>query len=298
MGAVRIIILAVAAVAAILLALIVGKLVSHKPAAPAAVAAAAPAKPMTRVVVAAHDLQIGTRLSAQDLTWQPWPVDAVNVAFVTDGQAEAPPPPGAVAGVASQTKHAASEAVSAMTGAHSPMEAMFGAIVREPILANEPVTNAKLVRGGEGGYMAVVLRPGMRAVAVPVSVNTAAGGFILPGDRVDVLQARQTDSGGGASHPYVAQTLLRNIRVLAIDQTAQPPKGGGQTVVGAVATLEVRSDDAELVTRAKAQGEMVLALRPYSDAGAPSGRTGDEALSVGSVRIIRNGQLTEATVTP
>jgi pilus assembly protein CpaB len=289
-------ILVAAAVAAVVLAVIVGRLVSHKP--PPPPVAAAPAKPMTRVVVAAHDLQIGSLVTPRDLVWQPWPAEAVNPSFVTDGQSAVAPPSGTTAAVATQTGRVAAEAVSAVTGARSPMDALFGAIVRTPILANEPVTNAKLVRGGEGGYMAVVLKPGMRAIAVPVNVNTDAGGFILPGDRVDLLQARPADtSGANGARAFVAQTLLRNVRVLAIDQTANPPKNGGQATVGATATLEVSPADAELVAIGKAQGEMILTLRPYTDVGGPSGAVGAQT-KIGSVRIVRNGMPSDITVTP
>lgn len=297
MGSARIIILAVAAFAAVALMLIVGRLIGHKPA-PAPAQAPAPAVQTANVVVAAHDLAIGTRLTAQDLTTQPWPLTAINATYITDGQAAAAPAHGGAVGVADQTSRAASAAVKAVTGAHGPIDSLVGAIVRTPILANEPVTNAKLVRGGEGGYMAVVLRPGMRAIAIPVSVNSAAGGFILPGDHVDVLQARQSDnSANGGQRPYVVQTVLRNVRVLAIDQNAQPPRNGAQTAVGAVATLEVTPADAEQVALAKAQGDMVLTLRSYADAAGPSGRASGP-VQTGTVRIIRAGQLSEAMVTP
>jgi pilus assembly protein CpaB len=293
MGAARIFILVFAAVAAIILMVIVGNLIRHKPTAAPQVAAA-PAKPMTRVVVAAHDLPIGSRLVAADLSWQDWPVDAVNPAFITDGRAVAAGP-GPTASVATQTGRITSDAVSAVTG-HDPKDALLGAIVKSPILANEPVTNTKLVRGGEGGFMAVVLRPGMRAIAVPVSVNTDAGGFVLPGDHVDVLQARQAEQPGpGGQRPYVAHTILHNIRVLAIDQNSAAPKSGAQSQVGGVATLEVSPGDAEAVAVAKAQGEMILTLRPYTDAGGASG--GDES-RLGMVRIVRNGQVSDITVTP
>lgn len=297
MGAVRITILVVAAFAAIVLMVIVGRLISHKPQPPAV--AAAPAKPMTNVVVAAHDLTIGQRVAAADLKWQPWPVDAVNPAFITDGQSAAAPAPGTTAAVANQTSRVAAEAVNAVTGGHSPMEALFGAIVKTPILANEPVTSAKLVRGGEGGFMAVVLKPGMRAIAIPVDVKTDAGGFVLPGDRVDILQARQADqAGSGGQRPFVVQTLLHNVRVLAIDQNAQAPKNGAQSVIGTVATIEVSPADAEAVALAKAQGEMTLTLRSYADAGGASGGSDAGSFKIGSVRIIRNGQSSDATVTP
>jgi pilus assembly protein CpaB len=173
------------------------------------------------------------------------------------------------------------------------MEALYGAMVHDRILANEPISNAKLLRSGDGGYMAVVLKPGMRAVAIPVSVNTAAGGFILPGDRVDVLQAHQSDTANGGKPGFAVETLLRNVRVLAIDQATQQVKGA-ESMVGVAATLEVEDADAAVLARAKAQGEVILALRPFGDPGSPesSGSAGEP----GAVRIVRAGQVSDVMV--
>lgn len=289
MGASRIIIIAVSAIAAIGLALIVRTL-AVRPSAPAtaqATASAAPQHPMTQVLVAKHDLPVGTRLAAGDIGWQAWPADSLNPAFITDGRAAQAAPATPVAAVANK----AVEAVN--TG---PMEALYGAIVKDAVVANEPITQAKLIRGGEGGYMAVVIKPGMRAVAVPVTVSTAAGGFILPGDRVDVLQSHQADASANGGHPgFIASMLLRNIRVLAIDQASQPQKAA-QAMVGAVATLEVAAADAEVLARAKAVGEVILALRPYGDAGEPSGRVAVGGGPAGTVRITRGGQSSDVMV--
>jgi pilus assembly protein CpaB len=297
MGATRsIIIVAIAAICALGAALLVGKLFVHRaPAAPVLVAA--PTKPMAQVMVAQHDLPVGTALASGDLAWQPWPVDSLNPAFITDGQAPQVTPAGTTAVVAANFSRAAVGAVT-----KGPMDALYGAIVRESILAHEPVTNAKLVRGGEGGFMAVTLRPGMRALAVPVNASTAAGGFILPGDRVDVLQSHQqegnTSGGGSASRSgQIAQLLLRNVRVLAIDQATKAPKNAS-SVIGAVATLEVPAADADVVVRAKAQGEIILALRSYSDAGGPTVRSQPESNAGGIVRIFRDGKSTEVMVAP
>ena len=289
MGATRTAVLVVAGICAVVLMFLVRGLVAHKPPPPPA-AIAAPAQPMTQVLIAHRDLAVGTRLANGDLAWQQWPADSVNPAFITNGAAQMPAttPAAMVA-----TKAAAVAEV--VTG--SPMDSVYGSIVREPILTNEPITQAKLVRGGEGGYMAVVLNPGMRAMAVPVTVATAAGGFVLPGDRVDVLQSHASDISNGGKAGFVAETLLRNVRVLAIDQTSAPPKGA-QSVVGAVATLEVAAADAEILAKAKAQGEMVLALRAYSDAGGPSGRGVAGSQNTGDVRIFRNGQVSDVMVTP
>ena len=289
MGSNRVVILVVAAFAAIALMLIVRGLAGHKPAV-APVAAVAPERPMTQVLVAHRDLPIGARIGAGDVVWQPWPADGVNAAFITDGHAAQAAPQGAVADIAQK---AASAVVNA-----GPMEAVYGAIVRVPIMANEPVIQAKLVRNGQGGFMAVVLHPGMRAVAVPISVSTAGGGFILPGDRVDMLQAKQLTGNGSTQNTYNAQTLLKNIQVLAIDQASEPPKGA-QSMVGATATLEVPAADVEIVAKAKAQGEVILVLRSYADAGGPSGRAvTDPRQATGDVHIYRAGVATDTMVTP
>jgi pilus assembly protein CpaB len=297
MGRTRIIIvLAIAAIGAIGLALIVGAMTKHRTApAQVVIASSGPAQPMARVLVARHDLAVGTRVGASDLAWQDWPADSLNPAFITDGQgARTPVAGGAAAVIADQAKQTAKAAAEVVAGGSGPMQQLYGAIVRQPILANEPIINTKLVRGGEGGFMSVVLKPGWRAIAVQVSTNTAAGGFILPGDHVDVLQSRASDAASNGGHPgFVAQTLLRNVRVLAIDQTSQPPKGGVQSQVGSTATLEVAAADTEVIARAKAQGEVILALRAYSDAGGPSGRDGADQQDSGSVRIFRSGQAPE-----
>jgi pilus assembly protein CpaB len=294
MGRARIfIVLAIAAIGALGVAFIFGLATKHKPTPPVA-AASASAQPMARVLVAKHDLPVGSRLSDNDMTWQDWPATAVNPAFITDGQGARTAPAGATATIAEQANQTVRAAATVVSGGANPMDQLSGSIVREAILANEPITNAKLVRGGEGGYMAVVLQPGMRAVAVPVTVSDAAGGFILPGDRVDVVQARPADTSSGRAG-FTASVLLRNVRVLAIDQNSQPPKNGQQSQIGGTATLEVAAADSEVLARAKAQGEVVLALRPYSDANQPTGRDADEG-DAGQVRIFRNGQGVE-TVT-
>jgi len=272
MGSSRVIILVVAAVAAIGLMLIVRGLAGHH-APPPAVVAAAPERPMTQVLVAHRDLSVGTRLASGDLVWQAWPADALNPAFITDGHSAQMAPSSPVAAMA---RTAAAAVVSA-----GPMESLYGAVVRVPILVNEPVVQSKLVRAGQGGFMSVMVHPGMRAMAIPIGVSTAAGGFILPGDHVDVLQAKQATDGPNAGHGYSAQVLLKNVAVLA------------------VATLEVPAGDAEVLARAKAQGEVVLALRSYADAaGGPGRATVDARQATGEVHIYRGAAMTTAMVTP
>ncbi|QUD86746.1 Flp pilus assembly protein CpaB [Phenylobacterium montanum] len=297
MGASRIIIIAVSAVAAIGIALIVHN-IAVRPAAPHQAMAAAPAaiKPMTQVLVAKRDLPIGTRLAGGDIGWQAWPADSLNAAFITDGRAAQAAPATTGDAIARKASYVANQAAAAVTG--GPMEALYGAIVRVPLVANEPIVQSKLVRGGEGGYMAIVVQKGMRAISIPVTTATGAGGFILPGDHVDVLQSHQGEApAGGGRAPFITSTLMRNVRVLAIDQASQAAKNA-QSMIGTVATLEVASADVEVLARAKAQGEVILALRAYSDAaGSPTRGVEEESQGAnGTVRVVRAGKTTDETV--
>jgi pilus assembly protein CpaB len=177
-----------------------------------------------------------------------------------------------------------------------------GAIVRAPMLRGEPLMAAKVVKGTDAGVLAVSLDPGMRAMAVPLSAESAAGGFILPGDHVDVVQSRKVDEPGGAQK-FASGAVLRNVKVLAVDQ--QTSRGGGgraSAQVGATATLEVTPDQAELLALSKSQGELTLILRSYADIGGPSsagaGPTTVQTATVAPtvVKVFRNGASADVLV--
>lgn len=291
MSPVRLFILLIAAVAAIALAFVVrGAFAPKKAAEPVAVAAAAPvATPTVRVLVAKRDLPIGTRLVSGDMGWQDWPAAGLTPAYITDGAPAAVKAEGA-AGTAKDVANAA----GGLFG-DAAIKSLESAVVREPFIAGEPMVARKIVKAGEGNYLSVVLGPGMRAMSVPVTVDTAAGGFILPGDRVDVLLTRT----GGDEKGQVTESILRNVRILAIDQTSAAA-ADAQSMVGAVATLEIAARDTELVAQAQATakggGTLALALRSYTDAGAPMTRGSGPAGKGQSVRVFRAGQASEVTV--
>jgi len=273
MGSVRIIVLAVAAVAAIGLAWVVQRMIANRPAPPAAVqAVAGPAQPTVRVLIAKRALPSGTRIAQTDLGWSAWPAEALNPAFITD---QAPP---------SGAKPAAAPALMGPDAIRD----LVGAVVREPILQNEPIVASKVVKAGEGGYMAAMLLPGMRAVALPVTVESAAGGFVLPGDRVDVVVSRKSGSGGQVG---ATQTVLQNVRVLAIDQKVAPDQGA-KTMVGSTATLEAPADAVPALLRAKSQGDISLTLRSYADMGGGT-TSGGVGMQQG-VTVVRYGLVTQA----
>ncbi len=298
----RIAVIAVAAVSAIGLALVVRVMMSGEP---TGAAPEAEARPMAKVLVAARDLQPGQRLADPDLEWKPWAVEDVNPAFITDGSV---PIPQAEAAAEARAEAAGTEAEAQDGGVESARrvaeaaEALatggakadfIGSVVREPILAGEPIVARKIVRAGDGGYMAAYLQPGMRAMSIGMSVETAAGGFILPGDRVDVLLTREVNLGNAGtpeidSSRFVSSIVLQNVKVLAVDQTTRAEENA-QAVVGATATLELGPGDAEVLALAKSEGNLSLALRSYADGAGPSGRVAVRRAEASTVRVHRGG---------
>lgn len=270
MNAMRIGILALALVAAGLAAFLARSLVSDEQ--PQVAAPQFIERPMSEVLVAAGDLTLGQRVRKGDLVWQPWPEDAVSDSYVTqDVQPNA-------------------------------LDIFGGAIARSPILAGEPITTGKLVSFENAGFMSALLSPGMRAVSTKISPETGAGGFILPNDRVDVIMTMRLRSSspsedGESDGGYRSETILRNVRVLAIDQTFKELEGE-QVVVGKTATLEMLPSQAEDFALAAAKGDLALALRPLADSGrtdqvptsAPSEQANASSDRRGaSVRILRYG---------
>jgi pilus assembly protein CpaB len=291
MGAARLIILSIALVAAVGLAVVIRNMLAADKAPVAVAEAKAPETPMTRVLVAKRDLPIGTTIQPSDLGWQPWPAQGVSAEYFTDGTSAAPADT-----AAEKAAEGANKVAAALTGS-AAMENMVGAVVREPIAMNDPIVERKIVRGGEGGFLAVVLQPGMRAIGVPVSVESGAGGFILPGDRVDVLQSREVPGVGDGPARRVTDAVVTNVKVLAIDQKTQP-EDESKSLVGNVATLEVDSDAAAALVEARQRGDMQLVLRSYADAGQRSGRAAPATPSGGTptVRIYSQGETVEMTV--
>ncbi len=302
----RIAVICIAAVAAIGLALVVRAMGSSS-GEPAAVAAAAePARPMAKVLVAARDLAPGARLTDADLEWKDWPADEVNPAFITDGSVAVPqaaPAEGEEAEAAPAEEDKPEGTVARVTRAAEELTSggqkseYFGSVVREPILAGEPIVGRKIVRAGDSGYMAAYLEPGMRAMAIAVSTETAAGGFILPGDRVDVIVTVELE-GGPDDEPnrakFASRLVLQNVKVLAIDQSTRA-EDDQQAVVGATATLEIAPNDTETLALAKAAGILSLTLRSYADTAGPSGRVGPAARTPvaqrpATVRVFRGGE--------
>ncbi len=298
----RYVVLGIAAFASILLFFIVLHMISGKATTQAAAApvVAPPPVATAHVLVASRTIKAGEHIADGDLSWQDWPATMVNAAYITDqpqaGAAPVPANAGTEEAAAKVVKAGAAVAGAAQRLIGPGAKASFiGGVAREDIQQNEPIIEAKIVRADQGGFMAVMLQPGMRALSVPISVDNTAGGFILPGDHVDILVTHTLQRNGGGNIDNV-QPVLRNIRVLAIDQ--QVKTDDKPNLIGATATLEVSPVDGEALVQAKASGTLSLLLRSYADLQGPSGvvMAAPAAVNDTTVRVFRNGQSSEVLV--
>lgn len=231
---------------------------SGQSSAPVSAIVAAPQEPTEEILVASTDLTQGQVLNDANYRWQRWPKSAINPAFIT------------------RATHP------------DALTSFKDAVVRTNILTSEPIREEKLARGS-AGLLAIILPSGKRAVAIRVNAESTAGGFILPNDRVDVIQ---TVSAGAGGEGVMSRTLLSNIRVLAVDQSADDPKDKA-VVIGKTVTLELTPAQTHVIVSGQAAGTLSLALRALTD----NDQKTVEQLEVGrSVRILRGGQSTVVSV--
>lgn len=231
MRPITIILLVAGLVIAGLAAFLAKRALNRPPPPVAAIEASRPAV-TSPVLVAARDLPAGTVLKDADVRWQSWPNEAVDRRYI----------------------------VKLGTGDEA-RNAFLGATVRQAFLSGEPMMANRVFRQEGAGMMAGILSPGMRAIGIQVTTHGAAGGFILPGDRIDLILTQQLSQGSGEDPAKKAQseTVVRNLRVLAVDQKLDDVQGAAQ--IYKTVTLEVTPSDAESVLKAEKSGEITLALR-------------------------------------
>lgn len=164
--------------------------------------------------------------------------------------------------------------------------------MRSSFLSGEPIRREKLIKANGSGFLSAILPSGKRAVAIAIDArgSNTAGGFILPNDRVDVLRtARDEDaSRAGTGDVQTAETILTNIRVLAVGQTVQE-RNGERVVTGDTATLELTPAQAEAVTLAQKVGQLSLTLRSLADAGQVAPDAPETRQTEGGLTIVRYG---------
>lgn len=256
MSLTRILILAGAAVAAIIAAVLVNG--SGRQSAPAeAVQVVGPG-----VLVAANPISVGQKIAPEQLAWRNFPEDGVASGMITKE---------------SQPK---------------ALEELSGAFARTDIPAGSPIFPNQVVKAGDSHFMAAVLAPGARAASLPITEENAAGGFILPNDRVDVILTKEeevsTYNATGAAERKTRVTssaVLRNIRVVAVDQQYKDVKEG-EALKGATATLELWPNQVERLEKAKKEGTLALSLRSVGNdaAGGANGAGSYAAIDDDSAR--------------
>lgn len=260
MSSARIIILIVALVAGLGAALLIQRPSQQ----PSAVTRYEPA-PTVPVLVAAADIPLGNTVTANDLRWIDWPAVSVPAGVLRKDET-----PGAEAEIAGQ-------------------------LARVAIQGSEPIRREKLIKTDGTGFLSAVLPAGKRATAISTDSRGAntAGGFILPNDRADVIRTFKEDNGSSNSNSenYLSETILTNVRVLAIGQNVQE-RNGEKVVVGETATLELDPRQVEIVAQAQKSGTLSLALRSLKDAGE-AGRPAEE----GGLTLVRYG-VTSRSVKP
>jgi pilus assembly protein CpaB len=185
------------------------------------------------ILVATRPLPVGTILDADAVRFQPWPKDLVEKNYFIKGTAT--------------------------------REALVGSVVRYAVTAGQPMTQGSLVNPSDRGFLAAALGPGMRAVTVPVSMDTSVAGFIFPGDRVDIMMTAELQvEEEGDKRPFRAtETIVRNVRVLATDQRIDAKNAEGKQDVKnfTSVTMEVTPRMAEKIQVAQATGRISLVLR-------------------------------------
>ena len=262
MKAARLVVLGVALVAGGIAAYLAagGKETAPPPAPPP------PQLATVEVLVAKTDLSRGNVIGNQDIGWQTWPAAAANPNFVK--QAERP----------------------------NAMNDFVGAIVRVSMVAGDPVRDPYVVMAKGSGFLAAVLPAGMRAVATDISPESGAGGFILPDDRVDVLLTRRDKASEKATgvEKFTSDTILRNVRVLAVDQAVEE-KEGTKNVLGKTATLELTQPQAETLALSHQLGTLSLTLRSILDSKG-SAEGGDDENKDHSINMVRFGVSAQGTV--
>lgn len=187
-------------------------------------------KDLPAILVAKIDLPAGSLIQPDQLAWQTWPTEKLGSMYIQKGSRN--------------------------------LDEFAGAVVRSGLRAGEPITDGRLVTPKDRGFMAAVLNPGMRAVSVRVDDASGVSGLVFPGDRVDVILTQtiaQADEGRRSTTRRASETVLTNVRVLAVDQRTDDIKT--EAKIAKTTTLEVTPKQAEKIALIADLGKLSLSLR-------------------------------------
>ncbi len=181
----------------------------------------------TRVLVAEVALPAGTFLKEEHLRWQTWPDASIPESYFVKKQTV-------------------------------PKDDLHGAVVRRGVAAGEPITRPRIIKPGDRGFMAAVLTPGYRAMSIKIGAASGVSGLVFPGDRVDLILTHTLKKDDGSEH-RASETILKNVRVLALDRRVNDESGEAQ--LAKTATLEITPKQVEILTVARELGRLSLSLR-------------------------------------
>lgn len=265
MPAARIIILGVAVGAALGAGYFAKNMVAPPPPVAQDTGAPAPAMPTIEVLTVNADVPMGESVEGK-LTWTEWPESGSSSGFIT--RSDRP----------------------------DAIEELGKSVARASLFTGDPLRESRLASGRT--ILSTLLPAGKRAVATQISADTSAGGFILPNDYVDVIMVRRQQNGGQGAQAFKTETILKNIKVLAIDQTIEENEQGEKTKVGQTATLELTPEQAEIISVAQQMADrLTLALRSVADSQEKVTDEADYLVSgsgkSGTIRLIKSGEVTE-----
>ena len=189
-----------------------------------------PVAELTYVLIAKTDIPIGTFIQETDLDWQAWPDEVKSENYLVQGEFDE--------------------------------TTLLGSVSRQPISAGEPMVLGRMVAPGERGFLAAVLKPGYRAVSIEVDETSGIGGFVFPGDRVDLILSHsiQDLTLENRSERQASETILTNVRILAVDQQTNTDSES-EPIVASTATLELTPKQAEMIAAVRSLGQLSLSLR-------------------------------------
>lgn len=191
---------------------------------------APPPVKLTYVLIAKTDIPMGTFLQDQSLEWQAWPDDGISESYLIQGEFDE--------------------------------TTLDGSVSRQNISAGDPIVLGRLVAPGERGFLAAVLKPGFRAVSINVDATSGIGGFVFPGDRVDLILSHtiQDSSLEDRTERRASETFLTNVRILAVDQTTDNTSESEPSIAD-TATIELSPKQAEMIATVRDMGTLSLSLR-------------------------------------
>jgi pilus assembly protein CpaB len=182
-----------------------------------------------KILVAAFDMPVGHFVKGEDLVWQSWPDETVHDKYIQQDT-------------------------------EITIESIVGAVAISTIAAGEPILDNRLIKPGNRGFMSAVLPAGKRAITIRINAASGNAGFVFPGDRVDILLTHEVKIiSNDRETAQISETILRDVRVLAINQTTDNPTH--TPAIGKTATLEVTPKEAEKISLIRNMGELTLTLR-------------------------------------